>query len=399
MISRILRIGMATLGMALTGAFSGCGSSVPPVVETPPAPVSISQPLVREVIDYDDYEGRFAAIPTIEVRARVRGHLTKINFQDGQVVKDGELLFEIDERPYKADLESAESQKAAAEAAYKLARATSDRDKRLAPSGAISQQELEVSLGKEGVSLAEVRKAEAVIGRARLDLEYTKIKAPIAGKIGRAQVDVGNLVNAGGGETLLTTITSVDPIYVYFDVDERALLRYRRSFRKNQNGGGAEPSIKDLKIPVAVGLEGEEGYSHKGLIDFADNRVNPSTGTIQMRGVLSNEKRILDSGMRARVRIPVSDPHKSILVTERAIGSDQGRKFVYVVNDQNVVERRDVALDRLSNGLQIVRDGLKAEDWIIVTGIQRVRDGAKVEPKHVSMPGAPSESTNSGSKN
>src|SRR6476619_6409286 len=152
----------------------------------------------------------------------------------------------------------------------------------------------------------------------------------------RAQVTVGNLVNAAGGEMLLTTITSIDPMYVYFDVDERALLRYRRTFRKGPSEGGAEPSVKDLKIPVGVALEGEEGYPHKGVIDFADNRVNPGTGTIQARGVLPNDKRILDAGMRARVRVPIGDAHEVLLVTERAVGNDQGRKFLYVVNDQDV---------------------------------------------------------------
>src|SRR5262249_32963311 len=170
----------------------------------------------------------------------------------------------------------------------------------------------------------DVYKAEAAVKEAQLNVDFTKITAPVSGKISRTQVDLGNLVNAGGGETLLTTLVTVDPMYVYFDVPERSLLRYRQHFRKGQNQGGAEPSVKDLKIPVDVALEGEEGYPHQGVIDFADNRVNPSTGTIQVRGVLPNAKRILDAGMRARVRIPVSDPHKSLLVTERAIGTHQG---------------------------------------------------------------------------
>jgi len=379
--------------IVLAGAFSGCNAEAPPVAETPPPPVSVSQPLVRDVIDYDDYEGRIAAIPTIEVRARVRGHLTKINFQDGQIVKEGALLFEIDPRPYEAELKGAESQKAAAEAAYKLARATYQRDSRLASTGAVSRQELDVSIGKEGVSQADVQKADAAIVRVKLDLEYTKVKAPIAGKISRALVDVGNLVNAGGGETLLTTITSVDPMYVYFDVPERALSNYRRHFRRKLDEG-AQPSVKDLKIPVYVGVEGEEGYPHKGVIDFVDNHANPSTGTFQARGVLDNPKRILDAGMRARVRVPVSDPHKAVLVTERAVGTDQGLKFVYVVNEQNVVERRDVKLGRLHDGLQEFHEGVKPEDRIIVIGIQRARDGAKVDPKSIAMPGVPAEQNN-----
>src|SRR5262249_3908323 len=205
-----------------------------------------------------------------------------------------------------------------------------------------------------------------------------KIVAPFAGKISRTQVSVGNLVNAGGGDTLLTTINSVEPMYVYFDVDERALLRYRKDFSKGKaDEGSTLPPIKELKIPVYVALEGEEGYSHKGVLDFADNRVNPSTGTIQVRGVLPNDKGLLDAGMRARVHIPVSDPHKSLMVTERAIGTDQGLKFLYIVNDQNAVERRDIKLGRLHDGLQVIQEGVKPEDWVIVNGIQRVRDGAK----------------------
>ncbi|HEV3084454.1 MAG TPA: efflux RND transporter periplasmic adaptor subunit [Gemmataceae bacterium] len=382
----------------LTSVLYGCGNADVPVAETPPPPVSVSQPLVRDVVDQDDYQGYIAAIPMVEVRARVRGHLIKVNFEDGQMVKKGDLLYEIDPRPYESDLKSAESQKAAADAAYKLARATANRDRRLNATGAVSAQELDVSLGKEGVSQADVAKAQAAIGRVKLDLEYTKITAPFTGKISRTLVDVGNLVNAGGGETLLTTITSVDPIYVYFEVDERALMRYRQHFRKGGTEGGAEPSVKDLKVPVMVGLEGEKGYPHTGVIDFADNKVNRSTGTIQVRGELRNAKRILDAGMSARVRVPVSDPHKSLLITERAIGTDQGRKFVYVVTDQKVAERRDIQLGRLSDGLQVIHEGLKPEDWIIVNGIQRVRDQAKVDPKQIAMPGAPAEPTTSKTK-
>jgi RND family efflux transporter MFP subunit len=379
------------------GVLSGCDST-PPVVETPPPPVTVSQPLAREVIDHDDYEGRVAAVETVDVRARVRGHLVKVDFQDGEIVKKDELLFEIDPRPYKAALDGAQAQRAAADAALELATKEYRRAASLLQSKAASREEVDVWTGKQGVAKAEQLKAEAAVEQAQLDLDFTKIVAPIPGKASRTQVTVGNLVNAGGGDTLLTTIVSVDPMYVYFDVDERALLRYRQTFRKDQNKGGAEPSVKELKIPIYVALEGEEGYPHHGVIDFADNRVNPSTGTIQARGVLPNAKRILDAGMRARVRVPVSDPHKSLMVTERAIGTDQGRKFVYVVNDQNVVERRDVTLGRSNDGLQVVGEGVKPEDWIIVNGIQRVRDGAKVDPKRAPMPGAPAKPTDQGSK-
>jgi RND family efflux transporter MFP subunit len=394
-------------GGLLTLAVLACGcDSRLPVAETPPPVVSVSQPLVREVVDQDDYDGRIAAgrgtnLGVLDLRARVRGYLVKVNFQDGQLVKEGDLLFEIDPRPYKATLDAAEAQKAAAEAALDLAKKEYARVRELVRSGAASREEMDVWTGKQGVAAADRLKAMAEVEKAQLDLDFTKIVAPISGKISNTQVTVGTLVNATG-ETLLTTITPVDPMYVNFDVPESALLRYRRHFRKDSDkahNGGAEPSVKDLKIPVEVALEGESGYPRKGVIDFADNRVNPGTGTIQVRGRLPNDKRDLDAGMRARVRVPVSDPHKSVMLTERAVGTDQGRKFVYAVNDQNTVERRDVELGRLADGLQIVLDGVKPEEWVVVNGIQRVRDGAKVEPKRVPMPGAPAEQAGQGPKN
>ncbi len=373
---------------------TGCNSAAPPVAETPPPPVSVSQPVLREVIDHDDFLGRVAAVETVEVRARVRGHVVKVNFEDGQMVKEGDMLLEIDPRPYKAALDGAEAQKAAADASLDLAKKEYDRASSLLRQRAASREEVDVWIGKQAVAKADQLKAQAAVEQAKLDLDFTKVTAAIKGKTSRALVTAGNLVNTAGSETLLTTITSVEPMYVYFDVDERALARYRRQFRKGMKEGAPEPSVKELKIPIQVGLEGEEGYPHKGVIDFTDNRVNPSTGTIQVRGVLPNDTRTLDAGMLARVRVPVSDPHKAVLVTERAIGTDQGLKFVYVVNDKKVVERRDVKLDRLSDGLQVVREGVKPEDWVIVNGIQRVRDGLTVDPKEVPMPGAPAKPAN-----
>jgi RND family efflux transporter MFP subunit len=378
------------LALALT---SGCTSNTPAVVETPPPPVSVSQPVTREVIDYDDYEGRIAAVETVEVRARVRGHVIKVNFQDGQIVKAGDPLYEIDPRPYKAAYDAAAAQKASADASLELAKKEYDRASLLLRQRATSREEVDVWTGKQAVAKADQLKAQASVEQAKLDLDFTKISAPINGKMSRTLVTAGNLINAAGGETLLTTITSMEPMYVYFDVDERALARYRRYYKNAKNSDGSEPSVKELKIPVQVGLEGEEGFPHKGMIDFTENRVNSSTGTIQVRGVLSNASKVLDAGMRARVRVPVSDPHKAIMITERAVGTDQGIKYVYVVNDENVVERRDVKLDRSSGGLQGVSEGLKPTDWVVVNGIQRVRDGMTVDPKRVPMPGTTAEPT------
>jgi RND family efflux transporter MFP subunit len=374
----------------LTGVLAGCDST-PPVANTPPPPVSVSNPYVRQdVVDYDPYEGRIAALQTVKVRPMASGYLVKVNFEDGKMVKKGDLLFEIDPAPYKAALDAAEARKTFADADLELAVKVNARTAKLVPSGAATREELEVSTAKVATSKAETLKAEADVEKAKVDLGYTRIVSPVDGKISRAEVTVGNLVTAGA-ETVLTTITTVDPMYVYFDVDERSLLRYRRAFHKGLKKGEVEPPIQDLKIPVLVALEGDKDFPHQGLLDFADNRVNPSTGTIQVRGVLPNTTRILDSGLRARVRIPVGAPHKALMITERAIGTDQGLKFVYVVNAENVAERRDIELGRLSDGLQVISEGLKPEDQVIVNGIQRVRDRMKVEPTLVPMPGAPAE--------
>lgn len=403
-VSPLRRAGALAL---LIGFIIGCGSTSAPV-EAPPPPVTVAKPELREVTDYDDYEGRIAAVDSVEVRPRVRGHLDKVTFIGGEMVKKGDLLFEIDPRPYKAALDAAEAQKSAAEAALNLANKEYARATSLAKTGAASREEVDVWFAKQGTATGEKLKAIANVEQANLDLGFTKVYAPITGKISPPLVTVGNLVNAGGGETLLTTIVSVDPVYVDFDVDERALLRYRREFRKNEADAklkadgkekapesnkpddakpkaDADPgSIKALKIPVAVALEGDDGHPHKGVIESADNRVNPNTGTIKVRGLVPNPNGIFDPGMRARVRIPVSDPHKVMLVTERAIGSDQGRKYVYVVNDQDVALRRDVKTGRLIGGMLVIEDGLKASDWVVVNGIQRVRDGLKVTPRRTN---------------
>jgi membrane fusion protein, multidrug efflux system len=399
MLRRSLFIGFMA---SLTAVQSGCSPADTPVAPTPPSPVSISQPVFKKVIDQDSYDGRIGALETVEVRARVRGHLMKVHFEAGQIVKDDQLLYEIDPRTYQAALDSANAQEKAAQASLQFAKSEYARIRSLVAQRAASREELEVWTAKQVVASGDVLKAQAAVKEAQLDLDFTKIKSPVDGKVSRTQVDMGNLVNAGGGETLLTTIVTVDPMYVYFDVPERALRRYRDYYRKRLNASGPLPTVKDLKIPVHVGVEGEEGYPNVGVIDFTDNRVNSSTGTIQVRGVLPNASRLLDSGMRARVRVPVSDPTDAILITQRAIGTDQSLKFVYVVNDQNdqkVAERRDVKLGREHDGLVAVDDGLKRDDWIIVNGIQRVRDGAKVDPKKVAMPGTqtaqPTQKTNS----
>jgi RND family efflux transporter MFP subunit len=394
-------------------ALAGCGPVTPPVAETPPPQVTVSRPVVREVTDYDDFDGRIAAIPKVEVRARVRGHLIKVNFQDGQLVREGQLLYEIDPRPYQATLDSARAQEKAAEAGLEFANADYNRIRALAAKQAASREDLDTSVAKQATARADLLKARAAVGQAELDLNFCRITAPFAGQVGRSMVDVGNLVNPAGGETVLTTVVAEDPMYVYFDVDERSLLRYMRegllvlavtalgsaspcapapmlpqALIPSQVGAWRSLSQKEVKTPVYVGLDGEDGYPHKGLLDFADNAVNPRTGTILVRGVLPNSGGMLGDGMRARVRVPVSAPHEALLITERAVGTEQGQKYVYVIDDQDVAGRRDVTPGRPQGGLVVITQGLNADDWVVVNGTQRVRDGMKVQPRRVPMPGA-----------
>jgi multidrug efflux system membrane fusion protein len=364
----------------------GCNSSPPPVKPEPP-PVTVSKPVVRDIVDRDTFEGYIRAMDSIEVRPRVRGHLLKVNFVEGQMVKKGDLLYEIDPEQYQAALDAANAQLAAAEAELQLAKAEYTRTRSLAAKNAASREELDIWTGKQAVAVANKQKAKAAIREAENNLKFTKVTATIDGKMSRTLVDAGNLVNAGGGETLLTTLVSVNPVQVQFFVDERALLDFRRERTKNLPKDAPQPEVKDLKIPVFVALENDTDFPHKGVIVFADNHVNPSTGTIEVRGELSNESRIFVDGYRARVQVPVSEPHKATLITDRAVSSDQDRKYVYVVNDKNIVERRDVTLGRLNDGLQVVLSGLKGEDRVIVNGIQRVRDGLEVNPREVDMPG------------
>lgn len=372
--------------LLLTAVFLvGCGDNAPQVVEPPPPAVTVSKPLERQAVNFDEYEGRIAPVKTVEVRARVRGHLTKVAFEDGQIVKAGAPLYEIDHRTYRADYDRARGLMQVAEAKVKLAKADHMRALEVAKTpGAISQQDVDKYAAQVSVSEAEISSATAAVEEAKLNVDFTKIAAPIEGRISRTLVDVGNLVNAGGGETLLTTIVSIDPMVVYFNVDERSLLRYRKSNDPESKG----KSVKELKIPVEVALEGEDNFPHKGVVDFAENRVDPRTGTISIRGVLPNGARILDAGMRARVRVPISDPYKALMITDRAIGTDQGLRFVYVVAPDKVAKRREVVLGRQFDGLRIIDRGLRPGDDVIVIGIQYVRPEMKVDPKPGEMPGA-----------
>jgi RND family efflux transporter MFP subunit len=316
----------------------------------------------------------------------VRGYLIKVNFTEGSEVKQGDVLFEIDPRPFQAELDAAKGQVAQWEA--KLARAEADvtRNERLLPKGAASQKDLDQAVADRGEARAAIQSARAAVERTALDVEFTKVIAPISGRVSRAYVTKGNLVNAGGGEaTLLTTIVALDPIYVYFDVDERAALQYQQAAQKRAGENERLPTIREAKISVSLGLSTESGFPHAGVVDFADNRVDPQTGTIRVRGVFANANRIFTPGLFARVRVPVGDKYQAVLVPDRAIGTDQGQKYLLAVNDKNVVEYRAVKLGRLHDGLRVIQEGIKPGELVIVNGIQRARPGLTVAPERTEV--------------
>ncbi|WP_152051288.1 efflux RND transporter periplasmic adaptor subunit [Tautonia marina] len=371
-------------------ALTGCERAEPSVVETGPPVVSVSRPLVQPVVDYDTYTGRTRAVSTVEIRARVQGYLKEIRFEAGDLVEAGQVLFVIDPREYEDAVALAEARVEQAKARTRLAAVERDRYRTLAQRDVGSRQDFDRAAAAYDVAVAEAKGAEAELRRARLDLSFTEVTSPITGQTGAHMVDVGNLITVGKtDDNLLTTIVSVDPMFVDFDVDERALLRYRKNASERRGEELDATRIREAMVPVEMGLAVEPGYPHVGILDFADNRIDPNTGTLRARGVFPNPNQLLSPGLFARVRIPLGKPEDAILIAESALGSDQGIRFAYVVDDENRVERRLVGLGPVVSGMAVVTEGLTADDRVIVTGIQRVREGIVVEPRDVPMPMPP----------
>jgi RND family efflux transporter MFP subunit len=377
------------LACLLAATSIGCGSGTE-VVTPPPPEVSISQPIEEPVQDRLEFIGRTTAVESVEVRARVTGYITKVAFAEGALVNAGDLLFEIDPREYQAAVLRAEGQVARLRAQVARTDAEVARNQALRPSGAASARELERAVADKGAVEGELKTAIAQLDLARLDLEFTRVTAPIAGRVSRAEITQGNLVVVGpSGGPLLTTIVSLDPIYVDFDADERALIRIRQAAIL-RDGVAAPERVREANAPVLVAWGDDNDFTHRGTIDFVDNQIDPSTGTIRVRAVLPNTNRLLAPGVFVRVRLPVGEARPGILVTERAIGTDQDRKFVYVVNDKNVVEYRPVKLGALHGDLRAVTEGIAPGEWVVVNGLQRVRPGVTVAPQKVGMrPGPP----------
>lgn len=342
-----------------------------------PAAVTVSKPATREVVEWDEYTGRLEAMETVEVRARVAGYLDRVHFKDGQLVNKGDLLYTIDPRPFERTLDQAKAEVAQAQTKLDNSQKDVERGKPLVDRKFMSEKVFDDRENLKRDAEASLKVAQAKVRTSELDLSFTRITAPISGRISRSVITAGNYVSAGGGAqpTLLTTIVSQNPIHLYFDVSEANALKYRRLTMTGSKGvAGEQGSIVELALPD------EKGYPHRGAVDFADNRLDQSTGTLRLRAVVDNAKGLFSVGMFARVRMAGAAPYQALLLPDSVFGTDQASKFALVVADDGTVQRRIVTLGPIDGGLRVVKSGLKAEDWVVVKGVQRARPGQKVNP-------------------
>lgn len=359
---------------------SACGESQQQQAAPPPPAVTVATPIQREIVDYDEYVGRFAAINSVEVRARVSGYLEKVHFTDGQVVKEGDLLFTIDKRPFQTALDQAKANLQRARADLAFAESDLERASQLVRDKTITQQVYDQRTQVKKVAEASVAAQEAAVRQTELDLEFTELRAPVTGRIGDRRVSPGNLVTggAGGTTTLLATIVSTDPIWFEFTFDESSYLRYERLAAKSN---GDDIATRGGSTQVRLKLLDENDFVHVGRMDFIDNVIDKATGTIRGRAVFANRANILTPGMFARLQVPGSPRYEALLIPDTAIGSEQARKFVYVVRPDNSVAQKYVVLGPLSEGDRVIRSGLESDDRVIVSGLMRVRPGVKVTPQ------------------
>ena len=343
-----------------------------------PPQVTVAQVISKPVTEFDEFTGRFEAIDRVEVRPRVSGYISSVNFTEGSEVKKGDVLFVIDQRPYAAELKHAQAQLAQARSQLSLAKSEKARAVNLLAQHAISQEEFDTRASSDEQAEANVQLAQAALDTAQLNMDWTRVTAPISGRISRANVTVGNLVS--NGQTMLTTLVSLDPIYVRFDGDEQAYLRYTK-MEKDRAAAGS----KEQPSPVLVGLADEAGFPHSGVMVFLDNEVDPATGTIRTRARLDNHDRAFTPGLFARVRLLGDKHYDALLINDSAIGTDQTVKYVLVVGEDNKVEYRPVKLGPVIDGLRVVREGLHENDTIVVNGLQRVRPGSPITPQRVAM--------------
>ena len=382
-----LRLSPLTCGLCVACLpLFGCGQPPPQLAELPPPEVSVTEPLREEVVDTVEFTGNIEAVQEVEIKARVSGFVTDIHFVDGQDVAAGDLLFTIDERPYAIARDSAAAEMAKQEAILAEKKSEVVRKEKLLPKGAVTQEEYEVAVAQRDATAAMLAAATAQRAQADLDLEFCRVSSPVTGRVSRRFVEIGDLVSGtDANATTLTAVASLDPVYVTFDTDERSLILARqRALEKLGDTAGNQPEwrdIRDLEIPVDVQLVTDEGFPHQGFLDFVDIAVLEGTGTVRCRAVLENANRLMMSGMFARVRLPFGDPRSALLIPERAIGSDQGNKFVYVVEADDVIEQRAVSLGFLRDGLRVVDAGLSDGDRVVTSGLNRIRAGMTVRAR------------------
>ena len=370
------------LGTALLAALlAGCDNGVAQNAAPQAPAVSAADVVVKPVSQWDSFNGRIEAVESVQLRPRVSGYIDKVNYTDGQEVKKGEVLFTIDDRTYRAALEQAQAELSRSKTQASLARSEAGRTDTLVNTNVVSREEWEQRRSAAVQAQADMRAAQAAVDAAQLNLDFTKVIAPIDGRASRALITSGNLVTAGDSASVLTTLVSQKTVYVYFDVDESTYLHYQNLARSGQGA-----SSSHLALPVEIGLVGEEGYPHQGKVDFLDNQLTPSTGTIRMRAVLDNAQRLFTPGLFARVRLPGSAEFSAMLIDDKAVLTDQDRKYVYIVDKDGKAQRRDITPGRLAAGLRIVQQGLNPGDKVIVDGLQKVfMPGMPVNAKTVAM--------------
>ena len=368
--------------VGLAPVLAGCGESAKQAAPPPPK-VTVAKPVKRTIVDQDEYVGRFVAVDVVELRARVSGYLDKIYFQDGQIVKQGDLLFTIDKRPFQNTLDQARANLETAKSNVVFTQSDLTRGQQLLRDRTISEQIFEQRSQAFRNAQSAVAASEAMVRQAELDLEFTDLRAPVTGRIGDRRLSQGNLVTGGtgGATTLLATIVSTDPIRLEFTFDEASLLRYERLAHEGRTDvTGRGP------VPVRVKLLDEADYSHDGLMDFVDNVIDRSTGTIRGRAQLVNSDGLFTPGMFGRVQVPGSSPYEALMVPDAAIGTEQVRKFVYVVDQDDIARQRFVTLGEVTDELRVIKQGISANDRVIINGLMRVRPGQKVTPEEQQPP-------------
>ena len=373
------RVVLILLSSLLLAACGGGGGGPPADMQMPPTEVNVATVISKEVTEWDEFNGRFAAVESVQIRPRVSGYITRIAFKEGAEVSKGDLLIEIDDREYRAALARSEAELLRAKARVTKAEREVERGRKLVAARAMSGEEWDSKSAELDQAKADVTAMQAAAAQARLNVDFSRVTAPIDGRVGAAEITVGNLVDP---TAVLTSMVSLDPIYVVFEGDERTFLRYQDQIR-----AGARPSARGDGNPVRVGLTNEQGFPHAGVLDFVNNQLDPGTGTILVRAVLSNAERRFTPGLFARVQLVGSAVHPALLIHDQAVLTDQDRKYVYVVGEGSVATRKDVVLGSAVDGLRIVESGLAAGDKVVVNGMKKIFfPGAPLKPVEVPMP-------------